>query len=94
LTENNGDVSENGEQLDRTARPGRKGAGDADVASQRHKSTKPNGGNKSWFSDTYSAWPLRRIGAAFREERGSTSGAIKIGARNAADVTKQRKAVI
>ena len=94
LTENNGSVSENGERQDRPVRPGRTVAHDPDSVSRHHKSVKPNSGNKSWFSETYSAWPLRRIGAALREDRSNTGNVVKIGARNPTEVGRQRKTVI
>jgi len=94
LTENNGSVSENGERQDRPVRPGRTVAPDPDSVSRHHKSVKPNSGNKSWFSETYSAWPLRRIGAALREDRSNTGNVVKIGARNPTEVGRQRKTVI
>jgi len=94
LTENNGSVSENGERQDRPVRPGRTVAPDPDSVSRHYKSVKPNSGNKSCFSETYSAWPLRRIGAALHEDRSNTGNVVKIGARNPTEVGRQRKTVI
>lgn len=88
-------VSENGERLDCMTRPGRTTGGEADAPRRYQTSTKPNGGNKSWFSDTYSAWPLRRIGAAFREDRSNVSSSrAKFGARSVTDVANSKKTVI
>jgi hypothetical protein len=80
------------QQVSRTSRSQRisEAGGNGRLKSIPSAVTKREGRSKSWFSETYSAWPLRRIGAALREDR--TSGNRR--SNGGRDTQSKRKGII